>query len=103
MPDVLVVGAGPAGATAARVLALAGARVQLLDRARFPRNKPCGGAISARATSRFPYLTTAPEAIETHWLSRHPLEGPAGQASQIASHGPPPLLSSRGRSPRAAR
>ena len=52
--DVLVVGAGPAGATAARALALGGARVRLLDRARFPRNKPCGGGITTRALGRFP-------------------------------------------------
>lgn len=41
--DVIVVGGGPAGATAAHELALAGRRVMLLDRA--GRIKPCGGAI----------------------------------------------------------
>ena len=52
VPDVLVVGGGPAGATAARTLALRAARVRLLDRARFPRNKPCGGACQhARAAA----------------------------------------------------
>jgi flavin-dependent dehydrogenase len=35
--DVLVVGAGPAGCVAATVLARAGLRVRLVDRARFPR------------------------------------------------------------------
>ena len=64
--DVLVVGGGPAGATAARALALAGRRVQLLDRARFPRNKPCGGAISMRALKRFPYLEPSALAHPTH-------------------------------------
>lgn len=49
--DVLVVGAGPAGSTAARRLALAGARVALLDRATFPRDKPCGGGITVRAAA----------------------------------------------------
>jgi geranylgeranyl reductase family protein len=92
MTDVLVVGAGPAGATAARALALAGARVRLLDRARFPRNKPCGGAISVRAIGRFPYLATALESIETHWLSRLHLEGPAGRGVEIASEGPAALM-----------
>jgi 2-polyprenyl-6-methoxyphenol hydroxylase-like FAD-dependent oxidoreductase len=43
--DVLVVGAGVAGATTARLLAEAGHRVVLLDRARFPRDKPCGEGV----------------------------------------------------------
>jgi geranylgeranyl reductase family protein len=47
--DLIVVGAGPAGSTLARQMALRGASVLLLDRARFPRDKPCGGAVSPRA------------------------------------------------------
>jgi geranylgeranyl reductase family protein len=47
--DVAVVGAGPAGSTTALHLARAGARVLLIDRARFPRDKPCGGGVTARA------------------------------------------------------
>jgi flavin-dependent dehydrogenase len=52
--DVLVVGGGPAGATVARLLALRGWSVELLDRAAFPRAKPCGeclnpGAVDALA------------------------------------------------------
>lgn len=43
--DVVVVGAGPAGASAARVAADRGARVLLLDKARFPRYKTCGGGL----------------------------------------------------------
>jgi geranylgeranyl reductase family protein len=44
--DVLVVGAGPAGSIAALVLARAGVRVRLIDRARFPRDKLCGDTIN---------------------------------------------------------
>jgi geranylgeranyl reductase family protein len=47
--DAIVAGAGPAGSTAARILAREGASVLLLDRARFPRDKPCGGAVTLRA------------------------------------------------------
>jgi geranylgeranyl reductase family protein len=47
--DTIIVGAGPAGSTAARRLAERGARVLLLDRARFPRDKPCGGGVTVRA------------------------------------------------------
>jgi geranylgeranyl reductase family protein len=52
--DVAVVGAGPAGSTAARELARAGARVCLVDRARFPRPKACGGALSPRVLRHLP-------------------------------------------------
>ena len=44
--DVVVVGGGPSGATAAQALAAAGRRVMLMDRA--GRIKPCGGAIPPR-------------------------------------------------------
>ncbi len=47
--DAIVVGGGPAGSTTARCLARAGASVLLLDGARFPRDKPCGGGVTVRA------------------------------------------------------
>ena len=43
--DVIVTGAGPAGSIAATVLARQGRRVLMLDRASFPRDKPCGDGI----------------------------------------------------------
>ncbi|MDA0900586.1 MAG: geranylgeranyl diphosphate reductase [Proteobacteria bacterium] len=49
--DVVVVGGGPSGATAAHDLALSGHRVALLDRA--GRIKPCGGAIPPRLIADF--------------------------------------------------
>lgn len=48
--DVIVVGAGPAGSATALLAARAGARVLLLDRARFPRDKPCSEYLSPAAT-----------------------------------------------------
>jgi geranylgeranyl reductase family protein len=53
--DVIVVGAGPAGSTTAYRLARAGARVCLVDRARFPRDKPCGGGLTLRAVRELPF------------------------------------------------
>ena len=53
--DAIVVGAGPAGSTAAYRLAKAGAAVLLLDRARFPRDKPCGGGVTGRAARLLPF------------------------------------------------
>lgn len=59
--DVIVAGAGPAGAMAALVLARAGARVLLIDRAAFPRAKLCGDSINPGAMAI---------------LARHGLEAP---------------------------
>ena len=44
--DALVVGAGPAGAMAALVLARAGVTVRIVDRAEFPRDKLCGDTLN---------------------------------------------------------
>lgn len=74
--DVIVAGAGPAGAVAAKTLAAAGLRTLLVDRATFPRNKPCGGGLSARALRRFPWLEGAIAGIDVHRIQRLHLEGP---------------------------
>jgi geranylgeranyl reductase family protein len=47
--DVIVVGAGPAGTAAAYDLAAGGLSVLLLDRAAFPRTKPCAGGLTVKA------------------------------------------------------
>lgn len=49
--DVLVIGAGPGGSTAASLLARAGWDVLLVDRATFPRPKTCGDGLTPRATA----------------------------------------------------
>jgi geranylgeranyl reductase family protein len=52
--DAIVVGAGPAGSTVAIRLSRAGARVLLVDREHFPRDKPCGGGLTYRAVRQLP-------------------------------------------------
>ena len=56
--DVIVVGAGPAGSTTARECAERGLSVLMLDKAEFPRDKPCGGGVTVRAAELLPFDIT---------------------------------------------
>ncbi len=83
--DVIVVGGGPAGATAAQVLGEAGISTLVLDKSAFPRDKPCGGGISARVMGRFPYLEPALKSIPVNWVNKVYFEAPAGIAVDYTS------------------
>src|SRR6185295_5927681 len=67
MLEVLIVGAGPAGAVAGAILARSGVRVRILDRATFPRDKLCGDTLNPGALARLRALGLAAE-IETRGL-----------------------------------
>jgi menaquinone-9 beta-reductase len=60
--DAVVVGAGPAGSTAAIVLARGGARVALVDKATFGRDKACGDLVGPRALALLVSLGLSPPA-----------------------------------------
>lgn len=53
--DAIVVGAGPAGAVLAYLLAKHGGAVLLLEKARLPRYKPCGGGVTMKAIAQLPF------------------------------------------------
>jgi geranylgeranyl reductase family protein len=65
--DVLVIGAGPAGAAAAAWCAQAGLDVVLADKETFPRDKPCGDGLTPRAIAELDRLGLA------DWLRDFPV------------------------------
>jgi flavin-dependent dehydrogenase len=67
--EVIVVGGGPAGSSAAHFLARAGVDVLVLDRARFPRDKPCSEYLSPQA-SRILQAMGALDAVESAGAAR---------------------------------
>jgi flavin-dependent dehydrogenase len=59
MTDVVIVGAGPAGSVAGALLARAGVRVRVVDRATFPRNKLCGDTVNPGTLARLRSIALA--------------------------------------------
>ncbi len=53
---MVVVGSGPAGSTTAKFLSEIGVNVLLIDKDKFPRDKPCGGGLPYRVLDRFKYV-----------------------------------------------
>lgn len=84
--DVVIVGAGPAGSTAAFFLAQAGAKVCLVDKQTFPRDKVCGDGVISSSLARLERMNL------TVWLAQNSfnapsellLSAPDGQAVRIA-------------------
>ena len=88
--DVLIVGAGPAGATAGLVLARAGVRVRLVDRARFPRPKLCGDTLNPGALAVLAGLGLSEEVLAAAVrLEGMTVTGPGG-ATVTGLYGVPP-------------
>lgn len=56
--DLIIVGAGPAGTVLAYLLAKAGLRVLILEKAPMPRYKTCGGGITAKTINNIPFDIT---------------------------------------------
>ncbi len=72
MHDCIIIGAGPAGATAAYNLAKQGRSVLVIDKGRFPRYKPCGGGVSPAIADWFdfdftPVIKTTVSSVKYTW------------------------------------
>lgn len=92
--DAIVVGAGPAGSVTAFHLAGAGASVLLVDKARFPRDKPCGGGLTLRAIRELPIDVTP---VVEHTVDRMRLRLCYGSWYERRSDGPLILMTQRRR------
>jgi geranylgeranyl reductase family protein len=92
--DTLIVGAGPAGSATAIHLSRAGARVLLVDRVRFPREKPCGGGLTGRALKQAPCDVTP---VVEHVVDRFRLRLRFGAQFERASAEPLILMTQRRR------
>ena len=77
MTDIIVAGAGPAGSIAALVLARAGVKVRLLDRAQFPRDKLCGDTLNPGSLHLLDGLGIQPQGLA---ISGMTVTGPGGAA-----------------------
>jgi geranylgeranyl reductase family protein len=84
MFDLLVIGAGPAGAAAAAVAARHGLSVSVHDRATFPRDKTCGDGLTADALRRLEALGLDPAAV-ARWEEVHEavLHSPSGRRVEL--------------------
>ncbi len=77
--DVIVVGAGPGGASAAFFLGQSGRHVLVLERATPPRHMPCGGAVPKATFRRFPFsfdtvIEAEPAAAEINYPGQSPVK-----------------------------
>ena len=90
--DAIVVGAGPAGSATAIRLARGGARVLVVDKARFPRDKPCGGGLTLRAVRELPVSV---EPVVEHVVDRFGLRLRYGTRIERKSREPLVLMTQR--------
>ena len=85
--DVVVVGAGPAGSSAAAWAARAGRDVLVIDSVRFPRDKACGDGLTPRAVAELERLGLGPW-LDTHIRHRGLRMSGFGAAVEVAWPGP---------------
>ena len=75
--DLVIAGGGPSGSSAAWQAAQTGAKVVVLDKAVFPRDKPCGDGLTARAVSYLQKMGLADEVAKFHRINRVTVYSPS--------------------------
>ena len=75
--DLVISGGGPSGAAAAWQAVQTGARVLVVDKAGFPRDKPCGDGLTARAVSYLQKMGLADEVATFHRINRVTVYSPS--------------------------
>jgi geranylgeranyl reductase family protein len=88
MYDCIVIGGGPGGATAAYHLARAGRAVLLLEKAKLPRLKPCGGGVSPQVARWLPFdlqpaISSTVNRLRFTWALGSPLEAELGTLNAL--------------------
>jgi len=89
---VAIIGAGPAGAFAAEMLARAGRKVLLIDE-KLAWEKPCGGGITHKALVEYPFLRDSQ--AERNWVSGCEIVSPSGRRVHLALDRPVAIFSRR--------
>jgi flavin-dependent dehydrogenase len=84
--DVVIIGAGPAGTAVAKTLLESKLSLIIIDKAKFPRNKPCAGVLPPRIYSEL----DIPETIQERPLEGYRLYAPSGAI--VESNFPKPGL-----------
>lgn len=75
--DVAIAGGGPAGSAAAWQAVQTGAKVIVVDKAEFPRDKPCGDGLTPRAVSFMQKMGLTAEVAKFHRLNRATIFSPS--------------------------
>ncbi len=95
MAEVVVIGAGPAGCSAAYFLARQGVDVVLLDRADFPRDKVCGEALSPRSLAVLRQMGLAGLCERAHPVTGGLIIAPNGRSMVSEAEAPGVMLRRR--------
>lgn len=75
--DIVIAGGGPSGSAAAWQAARTGAKVMVLDKAQFPRDKPCGDGLTARGVSYLQKMGLTDEVNTFHRINKVTVYSPS--------------------------